>query len=104
MNDLPIATDIVRIARGVALAVLPLAAMFALFQLSFLKLPRAEVGRIVTGTLVASVGLFLFLLGVAVGLMPLGYAIGENLGSLPQKWLLAPFGAVLGFVTTWGND
>ena len=103
MSDLPLVTDLARTARAVALAVLPLTAAFIVFQLSFLKLPRAEVGRIVVGTVLASLGLFLFLLGVAIGLMPLGRAIGAALGSLHRTWLLVPFGAMLGFVTTWGE-
>jgi hypothetical protein len=91
------------LAWSVALAVLPLAALFLLFQLLFLKLPRREVSRILTGTLMASAGLFLFLVGVGIGFLPFGRAIGEAAGALPQKWLLVPFGIVLGFVTTWGE-
>jgi hypothetical protein len=90
-------------AGGVALAVLPLTAFFLLFQVLFLRLPRKEVSRILTGTLIASAGLFLFLLGVSIGFLPFGQAIGRALGTLPQKWTLAPFGMVLGFVTTWGE-
>ncbi len=92
-----------RLAWSVALAVLPLAAIFLLFQLLFLKLPRREVSRILTGTLMASAGLFLFLVGVDLGFLPFGRAIGEAVGALPQKWLLVPFGILLGFVTTWGE-
>lgn len=103
MTELPFLADVVRTARGVALAIVPLAALFAVFQVLFLKLPRAEVSRIVTGTLLAAAGLFLFLLGVAVGFMPFGRAIGAAIGALPQKWLAVLFGAVLGFVTTWGE-
>ena len=103
MSDVSLLTEVLRTARGVALAVFPLAALFAVFQALFLKLPRAEVSRIAIGTLLAAVGLFTFLLGVAVGLMPFGRAIGEAAGALPQKWLVVLFGAVLGFVTTWGE-
>ncbi len=103
MTETALLTDIVRTARGVALAVFPLAALFAVFQALFLKLPRIEISKIVTGTLLASIGLFLFLLGVAVGFMPFGRAIGEAVGAMAQKWLVALFGFVLGFVTTWGE-
>lgn len=90
-------------AFSVALAVLPLAAFFLIFQVVFLRLPPREVSRILAGTLVASIGLFLFLLGVTIGFLPFGRAIGGALGSLPREWLLVPFGFVLGFVTTWGE-
>ena len=96
-------TDLVGTAQAVVLAVLPLAALFAVFQLLFLRLPRTEISRIATGTLMASIGLFVFLLGVSVGFMPFGRAIGATFGAMSQKWLLLMFGAVLGFVTTWGE-
>jgi hypothetical protein len=103
VSEAPVLIDVGDMAWRVALAVLPLAALFMTFQLLFLKLPRREVSRILTGTVVASVGLFLFLLGVTIGLLPFGRAIGEAIGSLSQKWLLVPLGLILGFVTTWGE-
>lgn len=103
MNDMPLLTDLVRTARGVGLAVLPLAGLFAVFQLLFLRLPRTEISRIATGTLMASVGLFLFLLGISVGFMPFGRMVGQTIGALSQTWLLAILGALLGFATTWGE-
>lgn len=103
MSDALGLSDLGGLAWRVALAVLPLAVLFMIFQLLFLKLPRREVSRILTGTLVASAGLFLFLLGVAIGFLPFGRVIGEAIGSMSQKWLLVPFGLVLGFVTTWGE-
>jgi len=86
----------------VALAVLPLVASFLVFQALFLRLPRGEVARVLRGTLLASAGLFLFLVGINVGFLPFGRAIGEAVGTLPPEALL-PFGLVLGFVTTWGE-
>lgn len=90
-------------AWSVTLAVLPLTVLFLVFQVLFLQLPVREVTRILTGTLIASLGLFLFLLGVSLAFLPFGRAIGEALGALPQHWLVVPFGILLGFVTTWGE-
>lgn len=95
--------ELVRTASSVALAVLPLALLFAGFQLLVLRLPWTEVRRIATGTLMASAGLLMFLLGVEVGFLPLGEAIGAAIGAIRPRWLLLPFGALLGFVTTWGE-
>ena len=103
MNDTVTLAELGRLAWSVALAVLPLAVLFGLFQVLFLQLPRREVSRILSGTLMASAGLFLFLMGVGLGFLPFGRAIGEAVGALPQKWMLVPFGLVLGFVTTWGE-
>lgn len=90
-------------AYSVVLAVLPLVALFLLFQVFFLGLPVREVTRVLTGTLLASAGLFLFLLGVSLGFLPFGEAIGAALGASPHAWLMAAFGVVLGFATTWGE-
>lgn len=90
-------------AWSVVLAVAPLALFFVIFQVFFLGLPRREISRIVTGTLLASAGLFLFLLGVGIGFLPFGRVMGEALGRLDDTWLLVPIGLVLGFVTTWGE-
>ena len=103
MSSSAILAELGDLAWSVAGAILPLALLFVLFQLLVLKLPHREVVRIATGTLMAAIGLFLFLVGVARGLLPFGRAIGEALGSLQQAWLLVPFGIVLGFATTWGE-
>lgn len=88
---------------SVLTAILPLVVLFAIFQVLMLRLPRAYVLNILKGTLLASVGLLLFLQGVHIGFLPFGQAIGKALGGLPHKWLLGPFGLLLGFFTTWGE-
>lgn len=90
-------------AHSVAVAVLPLMLVFLVFQALLLKLPPREVARILQGTLVAALGLFLFLAGVSLAFLPFGRLIGEAVATLPHPlWMLA-VGAVLGFVTTWGE-
>jgi hypothetical protein len=89
-------------AVSVLEAVLPLTAFFIIFQILFLRLPRQEVSRIIAGTLIASLGLLLFLVGVQIGFLPFGRAIGEALASLPEGAFIA-LGMLLGFVTTWGE-
>jgi hypothetical protein len=88
---------------SVLVAVLPLAVLFGIFQVLMLKLPRSYVFNILKGTLLASIGLLIFLQGVHIGFLPFGQAIGKALGTLTYKWLLIPFGFVLGFFTTWGE-
>lgn len=103
MNADSLISDLVETALSVATAVLPLAALFLVFQIFMLKLPRRDVRDILLGTLLSAVGLFLFLFGVAIGFLPVGTGLGEALGSLTQKWWLVPAGLFLGFVTTWGE-
>jgi hypothetical protein len=90
-------------ASSVLTAVLPLAGLFLLFQVFLLRLPRRDFRNILAGTVLSALGLLLFLLGVGIGFLPAGRAIGEALGALTYKWLLLPAGLFLGFVTTWGE-
>lgn len=90
-------------AWSVALAVLPLALLFLVFQALFLRLPVREVKRVLAGTLLAALGLFLFLLGVSIAFLPFGRTIGESVGALPHVSMAAAVGLALGFVTTWGE-
>ena len=103
MSEALVLNELRATAASVATAVLPLALLFIAFQILLLKLPRKDFRNILTGTLISAAGLFLFLLGVSIGFLPFGQAIGEALGSLTQKWLLLPVGFFIGFVTTWGE-
>lgn len=95
--------EIASIARGVTIAVTPLVLLFLVFQVFLLKLPLRQVADILKGTLIAALGLFLFLVGVGVAFLPFGRAIGASLGTLDSPWLLMAIGILLGFVTAWGE-
>jgi hypothetical protein len=95
--------EIATVASGVTIAVTPLVLLFLIFQVFLLKLPVRQVAEILKGTLIAAAGLFLFLLGVAIAFLPFGRAVGEALGALDQTWLMVAIGALLGFVTAWGE-
>lgn len=86
-------------AWSVVVAVLPLLLFFLVVQVLFLQLPVKEVSRILAGAAIASLGLFLFLLGVGIAFLPFGRVAGEALGALPQKWPMVAGGMLLGFVT-----
>lgn len=90
-------------ARSVTLAVLPLVTLFLVYQVFLLDLPRKEIRRILHGTAIAAAGLFLFLIGVSIGFLPFGHAIGRALGEPSRVWLLVPVGLLLGYVTTLGE-
>ncbi|MFT3664810.1 DUF1538 domain-containing protein [Piscinibacter sp.] len=90
-------------ARSVVIAVTPLLVVFLVFQALLLKLPQREVVRILAGTLVAALGLFLFLTGVALAFLPFGTLIGRAIATLPHPAAMLGVGLLLGFVTTWGE-
>jgi hypothetical protein len=90
-------------AWSVAIAVAPLVVLFAIVQVTLLKLPRRHVSDILIGTALAALGLLLFLLGMAIGFLPFGRVAGEALATVDQPLLFVTVGALLGFVTTWGE-
>ena len=83
--------------KEVAVALVPIVAFFALFQLFSLKLKRNEVIRIAVGLVYTYIGLVLFLVGVNVGFMPMGSFIGKSLGESTYAWLRVPLGALIGW-------
>jgi hypothetical protein len=96
-------SSLIRIAWDVVEAVILLLAILAIFQVLLLRLPTSYVINLLKGTLISAGGLILFLLGVQIGFLPYGQAVGEALGEFTHKWLAIPFGFLLGFVTTWGE-
>ncbi len=83
--------------KEVALALAPIAAFFALFQIFFLHLGKRALLRICTGLASTYVGLVLFLTGVNVGFMPVGNYIGKMIGSSTYHWILVPLAMVMGY-------
>lgn len=84
-------------AKEVAVAIVPIGALFVLFQLVFRRFHRHQLFRIGAGLIYTYVGLVLFLTGVNVGFMPAGQLIGASLASGSRKWLLVPVGMLIGY-------
>jgi hypothetical protein len=83
-------------AKEVAFALLPVIGVFFLFNLTLLKLPKAQIIRIIIGIAYTYVGLTLFLAGVSVGFMPMGKSLGGVIASRSYKMILIPLGMVMG--------
>ena len=83
--------------KEMAIALLPVTAVFGLFQLISLKLNRRTVIRIGIGLLQTYSGLVLFLTGVNIGFMPAGSYLGYVLAGLDCKWIIIPLGMVIGY-------
>lgn len=81
----------------VALALLPIVALFIIFQLITHRFRRSELPRIFAGLAYTYVGLALFLCGVNVGFMPAGQILGATLAGGEQRWLLIPVGMLIGY-------
>lgn len=82
-------------AKEVAVALGMIVVCFLVCQVLFLKLPKRRLVRIAVGVVFTYVGLVIFLSGVNVGFMPIGYKLGTALAGANQ-WLLVGFGLVIG--------
>ena len=84
-------------AKEVALALGLIVVFFLVCQAIFLQLPKRQLLRIGIGVLFTYAGLVIFLTGVNVGFMPIGYQMGYGLGQL-EPWMLILFGLVMGML------
>ena len=91
LNDLP------HYAKEVLVSLLPIAAVFLIFQLITRRYHRRQVLRIVFGIVYTYIGLVLFLCGVNVGFAPVGAFLGGALASMSFKWVLVPVGMLIGY-------
>ena len=82
-------------AKEVALALGLIVVFFLICQFIFLKLPRKRLLKIGLGVVFTYVGLVLFLTGVNVGFMPIGYKLGFELAKVNQ-WVLVGLGLLMG--------
>ncbi len=81
----------------VAVSLLPIIAVFFLFQLITRRYPKRELKRVIMGMLYTYIGLILFLCGVNVGFAPVGSAMGSALADLSYNWILVPIGMLIGY-------
>ena len=82
-------------AKEVALALGMIVAFFLVCQVIFLKLPFKRLKRIAVGVVFTYAGLVIFLSGVNVGFMPIGYKLGYALAQGNSAFLIV-FGLVTG--------
>ena len=83
--------------KEIAVSLLPIVAMFGVFQLAALKLDKRTLGRIGVGLAYTYIGLVLFLTGANVGFMPAGNYLGQVLAGQPFRWVLVPIGMLIGY-------
>lgn len=84
-------------AREVAVALGLIVVFFLLCQIFFLRLPKRQLLKIGVGVLFTYAGLVLFLTGVNVGFMPIGFKLGYELTQL-NHWLLVGLGLIMGIL------
>lgn len=82
------------------LAVLPITLVVLLMQIFLLSMPWVSVARFLIGAVMVLAGLFLFLQGVKIGLLPMGEAVGAELPKHGSLLFLLFFAFILGFAVT----
>ena len=75
-------------AVEVAIALGLIVVFFLICQSLYLKLPFKRLKRIAVGVIFTYVGLVIFLTGVNVGFMPIGYKLGYEMAKLNEIWLV----------------
>ena len=81
----------------VAMSILPIVAVFFIFQMMTRRYQKRQRRRVLVGFAYTYVGLVLFLCGVNVGFGPVGTVLGRSLAQPGYKWLLVPIGMLIGF-------
>ncbi len=95
-NPWDILWDLVAIIRDVA----PILAVIFFFQYLIIKKPVAHLHKIILGIILVILGLYAFILGLEMGLFPIGETIAFQLTSMQNNLLIYLFGFLIGFSTT----
>lgn len=92
--------DIRDTVKEVVYAILPITLVIVILQFTLIWLPMEVFFQFLAGVVMVSLGLMLFLLGVHIGLLPVGEMVGSALPKTKKIGLILFFGFLLGFVVT----
>ena len=84
--------------KEVLMAVLPIAAIVLILHASLTPLPGAMLAQFLIGTALTVIGLTVFLIGVDVGVTPIGQAMGSVVARSNKLWIVIVAGLALGFI------
>jgi hypothetical protein len=111
-------TDVVEVAKSVSVAyefdiyiafmdligvikdVLPILMVIFFFQYVIIKKPVAHLPKIVVGITMVILGLYAFIVGLEMGLFPIGETIAFQLTAMSNNLLIYLFAFLIGFSTT----
>ncbi|UCZ54184.1 DUF1538 domain-containing protein [Bacillus shivajii] len=86
--------------KEVTFAILPMSSVIIILQFTIIGMPTDTFIRFLAGVVMVGLGLFLFLVGVHIGLLPIGEMIGSTLPKIKKPLLIIGVGFVLGMVVT----
>ncbi|MEX2351019.1 MAG: DUF1538 domain-containing protein [Balneolaceae bacterium] len=93
-------TTVSETVKEVVYAILPITILVLILQFTIIWMPAQSLIQFLVGVAFVSSGLILFLLGVHLGLLPVGESIGSSLPGTGKVWLVIFFSFILGFVVT----
>ena len=80
--------------------VLPVVAVILVFYLAVLRIPIPKFGRRAAGFGLVVLGLYVFVIGLELGLFPIGESLAIELAASRNFWLIYSFAFAVGFATT----
>jgi len=93
-------TEIVLDLVGIVKDIIPILAVIFFFQFVILRQPLPHPKRIAVGIILVIIGLYFFIVGLEMGLFPLGETMALQLTQKANVWLIYLFGFLIGFSTT----
>ena len=80
--------------------VMPILLVIAFFQYIIIKKAIPHLRRVAVGIILVVIGLDAFIVGLELGLFPIGESIAYELTTMKNNWLIYIFGFLIGFSTT----
>ena len=80
--------------------VTPILVVIFFFQYMIIKKPAAHLHKIITGIIMVILGLYAFIIGLEMGLFPIGETIAYQLTDMKNNLLIYLFAFLIGFSTT----
>jgi len=91
---------IVSVILEVLYAIVPVTVFITILQFTVIHMTMETFLRFLVGVAMVGIGLILFLIGVQIGLLPVGELLGAALPKIGKVWVFVLFGFLLGFVVT----
>ncbi len=88
--------DLLAVIKDVA----PILAVIFFFQYFIIRQPLPHLRKIIAGIMLVILGLYAFILGLEMGLFPIGETIAFQLTAMQNNLLIYLFGFLIGFSTT----
>jgi len=85
---------------GVVKDVAPILMVIFFFQYIIIKKPVAHLKKTITGIIMVILGLYAFIIGLEMGLFPIGETIAFQLTTMSNNYLIYLFAFLIGFSTT----